>query len=248
MTQNALWPALHKDTMVLCEYMANRVSEMLETTNAEQWHYAKSKYNIADLGTRKNATVEDIGKDSIWQKGPPWLQMEMENWPISQDIGCTPVSDEELLKNVMAFASSSKHFIDLERWKDKTYTFVLRVVATISKIIKSKSFKIKDLKSNDLNYAEYFCLRMSMKLTRGDLEKRTLTSTRPQVDENGIIILASRASESHYNSNRIPILTFHDPLSYLWIKHIHREDHSGITPTVARSKRKFWIVKARRLA
>ena len=32
------------------------------------------------------------------------------------------------------------------------------------------------------------------------------------------------------------------------MQHVHKEDHTGITRTVAKSRRKFWIVRARRLA
>ena len=32
------------------------------------------------------------------------------------------------------------------------------------------------------------------------------------------------------------------------MQQVHKEDHTGITRTVAKSRRKFWIIKARRLA
>ena len=41
---------------------------------------------------------------------------------------------------------------------------------------------------------------------------------------------------------------YQDPLAYIWMQHIHNEDHSGITKTVSKSRRKFWIVRGRRLA
>ena len=35
------------------------------------------------------------------------------------------------------------------------------------------------------------------------------------------------------------ILCYDDPLAYLWMAHIHKEDHSGITQCVAKSRRKL---------
>ena len=84
-----------------------------------------------------------------------------------------------------------------------------------------------------------------------DFNAGKLVSLRPTIDEDGIVVLASRANKGmklHYNRDRFPILTHRDPLSHLWMKHIHEEDHSGITHTVAKSRRQFWIVKARRIA
>ena len=60
-------------------------------------------------------------------------------------------------------------------------------------------------------------------------------------------MLASRALKGfkmNYHRDRFPILTSRDPLAFLWMKHIHDEDHTGRTKTVAKSRRKFWIVRA----
>ena len=54
--------------------------------------------------------------------------------------------------------------------------------------------------------------------------------------------------KSHYGCDKFPILTYKDPLAHIWIQHIHNEDHSGITKTVAKSRRKFWVIRARKLA
>ena len=63
----------------------------------------KSSDNIADLGTRRRAVIEDISEDSTWQLGPEWLKLNEEKWPISQDICGVPVPVEEILQsNVVA--------------------------------------------------------------------------------------------------------------------------------------------------
>ena len=52
----------------------------------------------------------------------------------------------------------------------------------------------------------------------------------------------------HYENDEFPILMYKDPLSYIFMTTIHNEDHSGVTRTVNKSRRKFWIIRARRLA
>ena len=84
-----------------------------------------------------------------------------------------------------------------------------------------------------------------MKLTSVALEERKLKSLRHKVDDNGLIAISTRALKGmkfNYNTDTFPILTYKDPLSYLWIKEVHDEGHSGITKTVAKSRRKFWII------
>ena len=95
------------------------------------------------------------------------------------------------------------------------------------------------------------CVKLSMKLTRVDLQTGKLNSLRPKVDEDGIVVIACRAInglESYYGNDKFPILTYRDPLSHLWMKKVHDEDHSGVTKTVTKSRRKFWIIRGRKLA
>ena len=61
-------------------------------------------------------------------------------------------------------------------------------------------------------------MKHTMVYTKAELEKGNLLSLRPKVDENGIIVLASRAVEGlklHYNTESFPILTYNDPLAHL---------------------------------
>ena len=37
--------------------------------------------NPADIGTRGQANLEDLGLDSLWQCGPSFLQLDYNNWP-----------------------------------------------------------------------------------------------------------------------------------------------------------------------
>ena len=54
--------------------------------------------------------------------------------------------------------------------------------------------------------------------------------------------------QKHYDTKEFPILCYKDPIAELWIKKVHYEDHTGITRTVAKSRRRFWVIKARKIA
>ena len=40
--------------------------------------------------------------------------------------------------------------------------------------------------------------------------------------------------KSHYGNDEYPFLTYKDPLSRIWMVEVHREDHAGISRTVAK--------------
>ena len=89
-----------------------------------------------------------------------------------------------------------------------------------------------------------------MKLTSIDLKKGKLNLLCPIVYEDGLIVLLTREMKGmnvNYIAEVIHILTYKDPLSYMWIKQVHDADHSQITRTVVKSRRMFWIIKARRI-
>ena len=133
----------------------------------------------------------------------------------------------------------------------KSYSFLMRTTARIFNVFKNKSFKNNTVSPLCLQKAEKYWLKESMTLTSVELVKGNLDSLRPKIDEDGVIVLSTRALKGlklNYNVDRFPILTSKDPLAYLWMKRIHCEDHSGITKTVAKSRRKYWIVRGRRLA
>ena len=243
---------LHKDTIALKEYMGNRVSEILKLTSVDQWHHVESKKNIADFGTRKTASVEDVSKDSDWQCGTSWMKLPKEDWPTSQDIAGVSIPIEELVnKSIIAFVSSFDNVYNIERFKGRSYMFLLRVTATLITILRSKSFKNAALTSVDIVEAEKFCMKISMLRTKQYFDAGKLKSLGARIDEDGVICVNSRAAEemkSHYGNDKFPILMYEDPLSYIWMQYVHTEDHTGVTRTVAKSRRKFWIVRARKLA
>ena len=245
---------LQNETSMLREYMANRANEILSVTNVENIYHVRSKLNISDLATRTDAVVEDISPSSDWQKGPSWMRLPREHWPLTQDTGGSAVPEEEMRKVVLVAATSkSQPSIDLNRFKGRSYVLLLRTIALVYKIVNSRSFKaaFEPIDFAEIKLAERACVKMSMIHTKKELDAGRLKSLGAMINDEGIICVRSRAEnamKSHYGCEEFPILTYKDPLSQIWMTEVHNEDHSGVTRTVAKSRRKFWIVRARRLA
>ena len=60
-------------------FVANRVVELLDTTNGSQWNHVSGINNAAEIGTR---TINfDELKRSEWLTGPAWLKQRENKWP-----------------------------------------------------------------------------------------------------------------------------------------------------------------------
>ena len=241
------------DTAVFNDFTSNRKAEVLNSTQVKQWNHIESKKNIADLGTRTNARVDDVSEKSDWQRGTSWMRLPIEEWPVSQDVTGIAVPPETLLKKaIVASASSLNNVYDLRPFLGRSFTFLLRVTATVISILRNKSFRCPpEVTSEEIIDAEKACIKSSMHFTKPGFDAGKYRSLGAQLDEQGIVCVVSRAAaamETHYGTDKFPILVYKDPLAYIWMQHVHAEDHTGITKTVSKSRRKFWIVRGRRLA
>ena len=53
-------------------FVANRVAEILDTTDVSQWKHVSAINNTVDIGTRA-INIEEL-KRSEWLTGPAWLK------------------------------------------------------------------------------------------------------------------------------------------------------------------------------
>ena len=70
-------------------FVANRVAEILDTTNVSQWSHVSGINNPADMGTR---AIDEL-KRSEWLTGPAWLKQRKNEWP--EKVNLTFASDEQ---------------------------------------------------------------------------------------------------------------------------------------------------------
>ena len=181
------------------------------------------------------------------------MYLPINEWPVNQDTGRGTVPDEFIRKGKVSASviiSPTQEF-SYERFRGRSFYFARNVTAWLLCIFRARSMKDLKLTVEDLEDAEVFMLKVSMRATKVMLDKGQLRSLRAQVTETGLIVLGGRAMEglrTYYEQDEYPILTHKDPIAYLWIKKVHEEEHSGITKTVAKSRRRFWIVRARSVA
>ena len=73
----------------------------------ELWRCVKSQDMIADLGTRKGATIKDVGPDSDWINGFPWMSRPLSEFPMvsAAEIILSSEKKQEMLKECISVES-----------------------------------------------------------------------------------------------------------------------------------------------
>ena len=76
---------ISRDSYGFRTFAANRIGEIQDTTNKEDWYWVESKLNVADLATRPLARSTKLDRESEWQNGPDFLRLPVEEWPTRKD-------------------------------------------------------------------------------------------------------------------------------------------------------------------
>jgi hypothetical protein len=97
---SAVLGMLNKDLGTFLEFVGTRVSEIRTKSKVDtEWFWFHGELNPADLGTRPTMTPRNMGEESTYQKGFPWMYQPVESWPVKKDF--TPPPVEECRKDVM---------------------------------------------------------------------------------------------------------------------------------------------------
>ena len=127
-------------------FVANRVAEILDTTNVSQWNHVSGINNPADIGTRA-INVDEL-KRSEWLTGPAWLQQRENEWP--EQLNLTFASDEQ--NDEMVFSANveeKKPMIQWDRFSSfnrlvNTMVYVQRVFIKHKPATKTLSFEERE--------------------------------------------------------------------------------------------------------
>ncbi|XP_041785513.1 uncharacterized protein LOC121600811 [Anopheles merus] len=84
---------IHADPRNYRPFVANRVAEIQENTNVNEWRWVPTKDNPADKATKWKGR-ENFNWDGIWFQGPSFLLQDEESWPTRRFVSTTP--EEEI--------------------------------------------------------------------------------------------------------------------------------------------------------
>ena len=246
---------INRDSYGFNTFAANRIGEIHQDTMKEEWYWLSGKLNIADILTRGSST-EKIDENSIWQRGPKFLELDEAEWPVRS---LTSVIDIPELKPISAFVGVTDSE-DTLAWRININRFskwstLIHTTARILKLYKRfKTFGDRNQTSilpEDLYCAENFWIKEAQRKLHNHLNEKQYLKLIPQ-HENGIIHVGGRTERwmgATWNKQRFVLLPKDDTVSKLIITHEHEKiGHLGIASTVAHIRSKYWIIGISRTA
>ena len=112
-------------------FVANRVAEILDTTNVSQWNHVSGINNPADIGTR--AINVDKLKRSEWLTGPAWLKERENEWP--EQVNLTFASDEQ--NDEMVFSAKVEEKKPMIQWERfSSFNRLVNTMAYVQRVFK----------------------------------------------------------------------------------------------------------------
>ncbi|MEM7375655.1 MAG: hypothetical protein AAF587_44090, partial [Bacteroidota bacterium] len=75
-------------------WVRNRVAEIQRFTNVNSWKFVNSQNMIADIGTRKGASLADVSEDSTWFNGFQWMSESKSAFPVKSVNDIKLTNDE----------------------------------------------------------------------------------------------------------------------------------------------------------
>jgi len=144
------------DERPLKQWVRNRVIEIKRFTDPNDWLYIDSVNMIADIGTRKGATINDITADSTWINGYQWMTKNAIHFPTKRRDEIILTSDDVKYTNenqLSVFISKSTIPKEVkERYELSCYLInpfkyrfqvIVRILAIVIKFINNlKSSKV----------------------------------------------------------------------------------------------------------
>ncbi|XP_058838652.1 uncharacterized protein LOC131694186 [Topomyia yanbarensis] len=262
---------LNSDHRRYSQYVAFRVSEILETTETSEWRWVPSKLNVADDATKWSGKP-DLTRGSRWFNGPQFLWLQEEEWPqCAIKISTTTTELRPRLLKHSVVPNAIICLSNFSSWKK-----LVNVVALVHRFPDNCLRKKRKMEtvtgppnSDELHKSESFLLRLVQSetypeemniLLRAQKFPNELPSPMPKnselyqltpvLDQNGIIRMQGRARYFDYLSEdaRNPIiLPRNHYLTTLIIAHYHHKYHHQNHETVINEIRQKYKVSRLRV-
>ncbi|XP_065077557.1 uncharacterized protein LOC135700826 [Ochlerotatus camptorhynchus] len=197
---------LKSDHRRYSQFVAFRVSEILEASEVYEWQWIQTKKNVADDGT-KWKRVPDMTRTSRWFNGPEFLKNIEGEWPVELHI--EGPTTEELRPHLLVHVKLPEPIIDLQncsKWTPLVHrtAYVFRFIGNL-RTSRPEERTIGVLTSSELATAENYLYRLAQGSSYPD-EVAVLSGIR--ASENFTLTIPKNSSIYHL----CPFLDEHDVL------------------------------------
>ena len=273
---------LEENARKLKPFFHNRRGEILNNMDQirnfcpiENLHHVSGKLNPADIATRGNSRIEDIGPDSFWQTGPDFLCSPRSKWLVTKDFIRVEVPDDEKRHATASFRAvvvskkkagvvisvvfPVKHIVIGEVLKqNNSLESRKRVLALVVRgWTQGKTVEVLSAPHapSELAEAERMILAYGMFDTAEAFLNGTLVSLLPE-RHGPLIVTRGRLGEKNLERllgvSALPILMTSSRVAelFMWRAHLGYSGlfHRSVVQTLAKSRASVWIVKGKNLA
>ena len=243
-------------------FIANRVAEIQDSTDPEQWRHVPGRLNVADDGSR-GLNACDLHSECRWLNRPAFLSQPEEFWPLSDSTQTDEDGDkpDDTTAWTNAISTTSSHFLDLNRFS--SWDKLLRVTTWILRFVRNCRRKKEERASGplvipELNEAKELWIRMAQEetfpaevkcLKKAPIshQSRILTLS-PFLDAKGILRAGGRISKAPLPyATRHPIILLPKccVTKLIVSDYHHRYHHEGNEHVRNAIQQEFWILNCR---
>jgi hypothetical protein len=236
-------------------FVSIRVSEIQSNSDPATWRYLPGEYNVADDVSR------GISAQSLterWQQGPQFLTSSEGEWPTVPPPSPEKTEVEKEVRKDYKVCTTKKTAtspIDctkFSKWRRliRVTAYVFRYISNLKARIKKESSEGNSLSVEELEHSETYWIKQNQKNLEKSVTNGQLRNLDPLTDSEGILRVGGRVDKSVATyDTRHPVLLARDHwTSKLIMRQAHQYGHSGVAATVAKVRRKYWIVRAHSLA
>ncbi|XP_055923539.1 uncharacterized protein LOC129953986 [Eupeodes corollae] len=248
-------------------FVATRVGEILDTTSPRQWFHIRSNDNVADDGTKRfEKSMGD--QDTRWFKGPDFLKLPFEDWPISSfkadsELVVVKEKSAKTLLHVLKPRSNYGAYDMLSSRFQARWSFSIRAIAFLLRfkhLLQKKPIAYEVFVTPvEFRHAEDWMFRRiqeeafpndiaSLRMSGNVSASSSILSLSPFLDDDGTLRMRSRAQKANcsYSSRNPAILPKTHPLVDLFIEHHHQRNfHMGTATVISDIRESAWIISIR---
>ena len=241
-------------------FVANRVTEILELSTAEQWGHVPGSINPADILSRGILDPEKLAGN--WFEGPEFLLEDEENWP-NTDVKQLATDDPEVKRKAVLVGMGIEKSKEIDITRFSTWMRLRRVMAWVMRFLRNcrrcKKKIVGCLSLEEISVAESQIMKI-VQSEEFDEEIRIvdgngvlpmsskLIALNPFLDDEHILRVGGRLQHISIpmDAKHPVILPGSHHVSKLLIEWTHkRNGHVGVEHVLSLLRERYWITGAR---
>ena len=227
-------------------FVANRVSQILQHSEIDQWSHIASDHNPADMASRGKQTA--ALNQSVWFSGPDFLWNQTIEYSKSQfEIPDNDIEVHTKATSVPLNTPFEDHLVRASSWSN--------LIRGIGRVLRKWLGKIRRMKMSELE-SEKLAEQKIIKATQRDFLSKPSPATAKEMKRldcretnNGFVVVGGRLSHMKKGDAHPIVIPRESHIATLLIRDCHQKrGHSGRTTTLhAFQERGYWIFKPRKL-